>query len=148
MDKAKLIPEKIEIINFKIIEGQINSPFEFDTDKVEGHSFDVDFEMGFNFEKKLIRTDFKVLVETKSKNGNPKEAHGKFHFVFVYYVENLEELASLDKDELINLEHSLANALASISHSTSRGILMTRFQGTALENFIMPVIDPNKLLTK
>jgi hypothetical protein len=46
------------------------------------------------------------------------------------------------------LHPSLGNALASITYSTSRGILMTRFQGTALSDFILPVINPNNLLEK
>ena len=50
------------------------------------------------------------------------------------------------KEEEITIDANLGNALASISYATSRGILMTRFQGTALEDFILPVIDPNDLL--
>jgi len=41
---------------------------------------------------------------------------------------------------------SLANAIASISYSTARGIIVSRFQGTALCDFILPVISPNDLL--
>jgi len=148
METVKLIPEKIEIVDFKIINGQISSPFEFDVSKVEGHHFEVDFEIGFNLEDKLVKTDFKVVVETKSNKENEEEAKGIFHFVYVYYIENLDDLAKLNDEEIVDIDHCLGNALASISHSTSRGILMTRFQGTALKNFIMPVIDPNSLLSK
>ncbi|MNY64312.1 hypothetical protein D3C86_2014030 [compost metagenome] len=51
-------------------------------------------------------------------------------------------------DETITIHPALGNALASITYSTSRGILMTRFQGTVLSDFILPVIDPNSLLEK
>lgn len=147
METARLIAEKIEIVNFKIIKGQINSPFEFEVDKVKGHTFNLNFEMGFNLDKKLVKADFKVIVETKSTKSNIEEAKGEFHFVYVYFIENIENLVKLNQDNRVEVEHSLANALASISHSTSRGILMTRFQGTALENFIMPVINPDNLLS-
>jgi hypothetical protein len=143
-----LQPEKIEIVDFKIIKGQINSPFDFENEKVAGHTFNVDFELGFNLEDKLVRADFSVHVETKSDEDTIEEAVGNFSFVYVFYVGNIEELTTLEKDETISIHPALGNALASITYSTSRGILMTRFQGTVLSDFILPVINPNDLLEK
>jgi hypothetical protein len=143
-----LQPEKIEIVDFKIIKGQINSPFDFENEKVAGHTFNVDFELGFNLEDKLVRADFSVHVETKSNEDTIEEAVGNFSFVYVFYVDNIEELTTLEKDETITIHPALGNALASITYSTSRGILMTRFQGTVLSDFILPVINPNDLLEK
>lgn len=143
-----LQPKKIEIIDFKIIKGQINSPFNFNEENVEGHTFNVDFELGFNLEDKLIKADFSVNVETKSDDEDIEEAIGNFSFVYIYYVDNIEELTTMEVDETITVHPALGNALASITYSTSRGILMTRFQGTVLSDFILPVIDPNSLLEK
>ncbi|MBW4359915.1 hypothetical protein [Flavobacterium taihuense] len=143
-----LHPEKIEIVDFKIIKGQINSPFDFENEKVAGHTFNVDFELGFNLEDKLVRADFSVHVETKSEEDTIEEAVGNFSFVYVFYVDNIEELTTLEKDGAISIHPALGNALASITYSTSRGILMTRFQGTVLSDFILPVINPNDLLEK
>lgn len=140
--------EKIEIVDFKIIKGQINSPFDFEKEKVAGHTFNVDFELGFNLEDKLVKADFSVHVETKSNEDSIEEAVGNFSFVYVFYVDNIEELTTLEKDETITIHPALGNALASITYSTSRGILMTRFQGTVLSDFILPVINPNDLLEK
>jgi hypothetical protein len=148
MSANMLQPDKIEIVDFKIIKGQINSPFDFEIEKVEGHTFNVDFELGFNLDDKLVKADFSVNVETKSKEEDIEEAIGAFSFVYVFYVDNIEELTTLEKDQTVTLHPSLGNALASITYSTSRGILMTRFQGTALSDFILPVINPNNLLEK
>ncbi len=148
MSANMLKPEKIEIVDFKIIKGQINSPFDFEIEKAEGHTFNVDFELGFNLDDKLIKASFSINVETKSKQKNVEEATGFFSFDYVFYVDNIEELTKLEKDEIVSLHPALGNALASITYSTSRGILMTRFQGTALRNFILPVINPNDLLEK
>jgi len=146
MSANLLKPEKIEIVDYKIIKGHINSPFEFEDDKVEGHTFNVDFEMAFNLPDKLIKADFSVNVETKSKRENTEEAIGNFSFVFVFHVDNIDELTKLEEDNTVNINPVLVNALAAITYSTSRGILMARFQGTALRNFILPVINPNKLI--
>jgi hypothetical protein len=104
--------------------------------------------LGFNLDDKLVKADFSINVETKSKQADIEEAVGTFSFVYVFYVENIEELTTLEKDQTVTLHPSLGNALASITYSTSRGILMSRFQGTALSDFILPVINPNNLLEK
>lgn len=143
-----LQPDKIEIVDFKIIKGQINSPFDFENGKVDGHTFNLDFELGFNLTDKLVKADFSVNVETKSTGEDIEEAIGAFSFVYVFYVDNIEELTTQEKDQTITIHPALGNALASITYSTSRGILMTRFQGTALSNFILPVINPNVLLER
>lgn len=146
MSANLLQPEKIEIVDFKIIKGQINSPFDFEEEKVQGHNFNVNFELGFNIPDKLIKADFSVNVETKSEKQDGEEAIGMFSFVYVFYIDNIEELTKLEQDNTVTISPALGNALAAITYSTSRGILMTRFQGTALSNFILPVINPNKLI--
>lgn len=148
-NKQALQPEKININEFKLVKGHIESPFEFDQEKVDGHSFNVNFEMGFNLDDSLVKADFEVEVITKSEPAQAEEAKGLFYFVYIFHVENLNELAKYDeRKRLVNIEAGLGNALASITYSTSRGILMTRFNGTALKDFILPVIDPNSLLEK
>lgn len=146
MQESKFSADKIQIVDFKIIKGQIESPFEFDMGTIEGHTFNVEFHLGFSLQESLVKADFKVFVETNSTISIPEEAKGSFHFVYIFHVDNLGELASYNSEDILDVNGNLSNALAAITHSTSRGILMTRFQGTALENFIMPVIDPNDLL--
>ncbi len=147
-----LIPEKILIRDFKIIKGQIESPFEFDESQVESHNFQVGFDIGFDLENKMAKTDFKVEISTDSEGKNESKASGLFHFVFIFGVDNLEKLVSRESDgagvEKMNVNADLGNALSSITYSTSRGVLLTRFQGTALRNFILPVMNPNELLVK
>lgn len=86
-----------------------------------------------------------VSLKTDSKRTDVKEATGSFHLVFIFKVENLDELIQQTKST-IKLDPDFGNALAAITYSTSRGILLTRLQGTAFQNFILPVINPNKLL--
>ncbi len=79
-------------------------------------------------------------------NKNRDEANGSFHLVFIYRIENFEELVTTGENNRLKLNSLLANALASVTYSTSRGILLTRLQGTVLQNFVLPVINPNSLL--
>lgn len=139
-------PEKINIVEFKMVKGQVDVTEEFETSNVEGYHLDNSMQLGFNLDEKLVKADFTIEMKTESKGQNAKEASGNFHLVFIYYVENLNELAKPDDKNLIELHPGLANALSSITYSTSRGILLTRLQGTALQKFVLPIINPNKLL--
>jgi hypothetical protein len=139
-------PERLSIIEFKFIKGQVDTPEDFIINKIDGHQLENTLQLAFNLEEKLVKADFSIQIKTESKGGNKKEAMGSFHLVFIYHVANLEELAKPDKNNLIELHPALGNALSSITYSTSRGVLLTRLQGTALQNFVLPIINPNKLL--
>ncbi len=145
-DKNVFDPEKIALIDFKMIKGQVDTPENFDISKVIGHQLDNSLQLGFNLDDKLAKADFTISVKTDSKGENENEATGNFHLIFIYRIENLEALARSEKNNRLNLNPGLTNALSSVTYSTSRGILLTRLQGTALGNFILPIINPNKLL--
>lgn len=145
-DKNIFDPEKIALIEFKMIKGQVDTPENFDISKVVGHQLGNSLQLGFNLDDKLAKADFTIRVKTDSKGENEVEATGNFHLIFIYRIENLEELATTKKNKRLNLHPGLANALSSVTYSTSRGILLTRLQGTALQKFALPIIYPNKLL--
>lgn len=142
--KPKVDPTKIHFREFKIVKGQIDCPEEFSIETVEGHNSNIEFKLAFNFEDKLVKSDFLLNVNTKSNNA--EEATAVFHLLYIFEIENLEEFAVIDENEIVELNPSLGNTLASMTHSTSRGVFLTRFQGTALQKFILPVINPNDLL--
>jgi hypothetical protein len=145
-DKKKFDPDKITLIDFKMIKGQVDTPENFDMSKIVGHQLENSLQLGFNLNDKLAKADFIVSVKTDSKGENESEASGNFHLIFIYRIENLEELAIPEKSKRLNLSPGLTNALSSVTYSTSRGILLTRLQGTALKNFVLPIINPNRLL--
>lgn len=139
-------PEKIAILEFKMVKGLVDVPEDFDFEKVVGNQIDNSLQLGFNLDENLIKADFIIDIKTESKEFNSKEATGNFHLVFIYQIENLKDLAKPEKNNLIDLNPALANAISSVTYSTSRGILLTRLQGTAFQKFILPVINPNSLL--
>jgi hypothetical protein len=148
MSEKKIIdPQKILIREFKITKGKIDCPDDFDVQKIESFSYTAILNTGFNLDEKLIRADLAVSVSTVS-NEKAEEANGSFHFVFFYNFEDLLEHASLSENGAVDWNPYLANAIASITYSTSRGILISRFQGTVLRDFILPVVDPNTLVAQ
>ena len=145
-DKPIFNPEKLSIVEFRFLKGQVDGPEEFVLENIEMYNIQNKLELLFNLDEKLARADFTIDITTDSKGKNSKEATGNFHFFYLFKVENLEELAKLNDLKLVELDSSLGNSLASITYSTSRGVLLTRLQSTALQNFILPVINPNILL--
>ena len=139
-------PEKISINKIKFVKRQVDDPVNFDVSHIDRYLLENSLEYGFNLEDKLLKADYHVKIKTESNGNNAQEAEGIFHFVYIYQVENLDELARVNEKNLIELEDSLANALSSITSSTSRGILFTAVQGTSLQNFVLPVIQPNDLM--
>jgi hypothetical protein len=145
MDKKAIQAEKIVIREFRLVKGQIDSPFDFRMSNIKSFDFKVDFNTGFNLDEDLIKADFSIEVSTISLE-TVQEATCSYHFVFIFHVENIKEHTQLVEDGLIDWNPFMANAIASITYSTSRGILMSRFQGTIMKDFILPVVDPNALL--
>lgn len=144
--KTVVQPDKIYIADIQIIKCNIDCPFAFSTEDVQSHEYHIDFDLGFNLEDNLVKADFKLEITTISSDEVETEATGIFHFIYIFNVENLKDLAVADVKKEIILDGGLGNALASITYSTSRGILFCRLKGTGLESFILPVIDPNSLL--
>lgn len=145
MERKPIEPGKIVMREFRLVKGQIDSPYDFKISGIQHFDYHVDFETGINLEQDLIRADFKVSIKTKSE-GNAIEATGGYHFVFVFHYDKLSEHAAIVASNEIDWNPYLANAIASITYSTSRGILLSRFQGTVMESFILPVVDPNWLM--
>ncbi|WP_291402981.1 hypothetical protein [Daejeonella sp.] len=140
-------PSQIRLKEFKLLKEQIEIPQDFDSIQVEGFHLDNGLQLGFNLEEHLVKADFKVKINTKGQGHNQDESYANFHLIFIFRIDNLEDFAKPNKNNLIELHPDLANALASITYSTSRGVLLTKLQGTALGNFILPVINPNDLIS-
>jgi hypothetical protein len=98
-DKSVFEAEKIALIEFKMIKGQVDNPENFDINKVAGHQLDNSLQLSFNLDDKLAKADFTISVKTDSKGENESEATGNFHLIFIYRIENLEELAIAEKNK-------------------------------------------------
>lgn len=144
-EKRNIQPSKIHLKEFRLINGQINSPFDFNVGNIKSFDFKVDFNTGFNFAENLIKANFNVSVSTVSTEPVKDEAIGVYSFVFIFEVEDLSDHAKLIEGAGVDMNPYLSNAIASITYSTSRGILLSRFQGTVMSAFLLPVIDPNTL---
>ncbi len=138
-------PNKLEITDFKITKGEIDAPFDFDDSAILNFETNMLFDASFDADNKFVKADMGFEIESVSDN-DQLESSAKFDFKFVFHVSNLEELIKQKNGKIIDINQNLIISIAAISFSTSRGILMTRLQGTAMKDYILPVIAPEKLL--
>lgn len=139
-------PEKIIFADFKIIKGLLSTPENFDITKLKGHRVQNSLEIKFNLNEKLAKADLRVDIRTESTGNEEEEATGSYLLSFIYVIENMEKLALPGKNNLLQINPLLTNSIASVTYSTARGILISKLQGTVFENFVLPVLNPNKLL--
>lgn len=140
-------PENIKILGWNLILEQITSPLDFDTSMISWHGFHADMNLDINPEDDLLKVDLRIEVITESEGENMEEAQGVFQIQFFVRVENISEYTISRQSEKIVLHSDLGNFIASLTYSTSRGILFSRVMGTALKDFILPVINTDDLLS-
>ena len=88
-EKRSIQPEKIHILDFKIVHGQIESSEELDIDKIKGYQYKLGLKTGFNYSKLLAKTDYTIEVETIGVGKNKVRASASFHFVFISFLYSL-----------------------------------------------------------
>lgn len=143
-DKVIVNPELIHLSSVDILKARIDS--EFDALGVDATTFQftTSFQYGFNTEKKLVRCELEIKIDKKNEEGRII-AESNFTISFVYHLENFEDAVE-EKEGGIVFNGAMSATLAGIAFSTTRGMLLTRFQGTTFRDFILPVIDPKKHL--
>lgn len=131
-----------------MLRGQVETPGSMDLPPDLQFASEYHLSIGLGTDNKLIRVDLGVEIKAISPTTEMVPVQGSFLFAFAYQIENINELVHNAASEAPQLDYNLSIALAGITYSTVRGILMTRLQGTLLEKFIMPVVNPAELLGK
>ena len=142
-DKQVVNPSYIHLLSVDILKARIQSEFEaLSEDSIE-FQFDMSSTNGFNVVEKLVRFELEINLVKKNAEGRII-GECSFTISFVFQIENFEEVVE-EKEGGIVFNGAMAATLGGIAFSTARGILLTRFQGTAFRDFILPVIDPKKV---
>lgn len=133
------------LIDVKIVEGSVESHEEFELNRIIAFDPDCSLRIFLGLKAHLLKAELKIWVDTESEPSQA-EAHGHFHFHFIYHVKALDQWIHEMENGDTNMDPGLQNAVASVSYSTARGILISRFQGTVFQRFVLPIINPNDLL--
>ena len=139
------------MLDFKILSGKLTNPMNLSQPDEAKIELKRRFNMGVDLTQKIIKADLIIHLSSMPKEEDLSGIEASYHFSFFYRVDNLGELVTLKDEngsEELFVDSHLSNAIASITYSTSRGVLMARLQGTVLSNFFLPVVNPNDLLQK
>jgi len=144
-----IVPDKIHIQSIKILSANLSAGPE-----VRGDSYDrFDVQYGVSdelfFEEKLFRFVLSTHITALDANDEPAPVTGEYSIEYIFYVENLADyvVEINDKQDHFLLQDILIHTLLSIAYSTSRGIVLSRTQGTLMNGVILPVIDTRVLMT-
>ncbi len=152
MKEPAIIPEKIHVKQVSIYKSSLDVDtklMEGVDNKIAGFSFSFAQESGFNLDDKMVRLRLNVLLQAKDVNDELINAKGEYGIEFNFHIENFEDYTvKIDKNKKEVLLHSiLGNVLSSIAYSTARGIILQETQNTIIGGVILPVINPNVLIS-
>lgn len=86
-----------------------------------------------------------TAIRTTSIKNDELAAKADFEQEYHFQVDNLPDLINTrDGHQLI--DQRLVTTLISISISTARGIVWAQTKGTLLEDFVLPVVNPSKIV--
>ena len=139
-------PQCVILHSYRIVKAEIDTPLDYTGYEQGEYSYKVHFESAFRLDDNWMRTMLEVEVELPSENLEEKGAKAYFQIIFYFEVLNLEDLVTLKKKKPPLIDENLHISLASVTYSTSRGILMTRLENTALKGFFLPIISPSTLI--
>ena len=141
---SSLTPDKIRFVDYIIPSFEISSDEGYVVTEAPGFNYKLDFDLQFNDKDKLIRADLQIEMTAEHEGS---KASGRIGIIFLYQVESYSELiTSGGNDKPVKVEGKLSIAIASITYSTARGILLTKLECTPFSGFVLPVIDPYVLV--
>ncbi|MCW3110576.1 MAG: hypothetical protein JWQ09_5082 [Segetibacter sp.] len=145
-----VVPEKIHLQSIRVLNGSIMSDPEIETTAAQGFTTIFEVQTGIDLPNEGIRFVFKVTLNGTNENDEPIEVKAEYTLEFSFQIEELEGYIVKQNEETkeLILQAPLGGTLMAIVYSTSRGIILTRTQGTILDGIILPVIDPMKLFTQ
>jgi hypothetical protein len=146
---AKVDPDKITLLKIITLKGNIDIVDEFSLlTTLSKYSFDFNTESRFQREQKLVRLYLEISIKCYDEDNDFNGITADYTHEFVFEVDNMEELVTFDDERrTATAENDLGLTLASIAYSTARGIIFDRTQGTPLNGVILPVINPNELIS-
>lgn len=137
-------PELIQMVGFRVREGHLKH-FDVPTSKTKRYRFTVNNSLATVPEKKGVSVRFEVeIYQTNAKKEDLATA--RYVFEADYTVKNLSELLLEPEKPNSSIDKRLLISLVAITYSTVRGALITRLQGTQMDDFFLPVVDPVKLI--
>jgi|APDee1175537692_1029409.scaffolds.fasta_scaffold00142_7 hypothetical protein len=139
MEKTKIIPAKIHPLKIEVIDSYIN-------DNIENKNPNFDFSIAHAVQHNLKDERIKITLFINLLSDTNNEIGIKFNIDFHYKIDDLEDHYKLNENNTPIFSMLFIATIVGISFSTARGIIFSQLQNTKLNNLILPVIDPIKMI--
>lgn len=146
--KPVIDPEQIHLLKVNLIKGTLESEEDFlaSPKPVEGLEIKIAHQFRFDFEDKRILIRLIINIEGLYSDKKPLGISANYTLDFFFTVDNLNDFITNQSKNHKTVADILGAALLSISISTARGILLERTHGTFFDGFVLPIVDPMKLI--
>lgn len=140
MKDSKIIPENINLFHINILESDIT-----DSKKRGNIDFHLNVAHSISHNLKDERIKIGLILNISSKNSNI-EFKALFNIDFHYKIKDLNNFYEIKDDGELIFSGIFVSTLIGISFSTARGIIYQRLAATNMNNIILPVVSPSKIL--
>lgn len=142
------LADRIKLQSIQIVSGAINANPDIDSSDIKLYDINFESETGTNIPDNHVRIVFKVMITALGQEDTPIDINATYTIDYRFEVLELESFVASTDEQTghILLDSMLGGTLMSIVYSTTRGIILTRTQGTIIDGVILPVIDPKTLL--
>ena len=146
--QIQIVADKIIVQSIKVLGGNITAEPGIDVSKIDSYEVKYGIADHANIQEKKFQFRLSVYIEAVDRENKQIGARGEYHIEFIFFVANVEYYIQNIEEETktIFFHPALLHTLLSIVYSTSRGIILSRTQGTSIDSVILPVVDTNDLL--
>ena len=145
---AKIKPDEIHLERVRILE----TTFHQDP-SIEIHSMVDFFDVGIRSESRIAREmgvyHFVLFLKLRGMgDGQELGVSANFKIDFLYEVENFQNFLQEENTAPggFKVNRLLASTIAGISYSTARGLILEKIRTNFELSFILPIVDPVKIL--
>ena len=139
--QEKLVNAQLQFQSIELLSGSINAPHSLNP--TSDYNFNINIQTQADESKALIFS----IVYVDITNPERTFTYGSLVASCIYALGNFNEIITKDEMGRHIIPKGLADTLNMISISTTRGIMFSTFKGTFLHNAIMPLVNPQQIVS-
>lgn len=137
-NKPTIQADKIHLFHMDIREFNINTQaFKI----AKEHNLNIGHRLMHNLEDKRLKLDMSCSFRNHSE-----EQLLQLDIDYHFHIENLEDFYTTNEDGLPKFSVAIIATILGIALSTTRGVLFEKLANQGINNIIIPVVSPMKML--
>ena len=138
--QSAIIPEEMHLFKVDVVKSNINSQA---FKNKQNHTLGIGHKMMHNLKDERVKLELAFSFEDDNK-----VQLANFQIDFHFKVEKLGNFYSINAENKPVFSGLLIATLLGICVSTSRGIIFEKCNNNGIENLLIPIVSPRKMLVK